>query len=59
MPGELGSIVILDASLALDHNFGTFSLDVLKQLGSRHMLEVFMVTDIAPKLRTLIHRMLL
>lgn len=59
MSSELSPVKILDAGLALDHYLWTFSLDMLKQLSSRHVLKVFMVADITSKLGALIHGVLL
>lgn len=59
MPGEVSPVEIFDAGLALNHNFGAFSFDMLKQLRSRHMLVIFMIAYVASKLGALIHGMFL
>lgn len=59
MSSEFSPIVILHASLALDHNFGAFSFDMLKQLCSCHVLKIFMIAYVTAKFWALVHRMLL
>jgi hypothetical protein len=59
MSCELCSIEILYTGLALHHNLRAFSLDMLKQLRSRHVLELFLITDVTAELWALIHGMLL
>lgn len=57
--GELSSVVVLVADLALHHDLGTLFLDVLEQFLPGHVLEVFVVADVAPELRTVHDGMLL
>ena len=57
--GELSPIVILDTSLALDHDFGALTLDMLEQLRPGHVLKVLVVADVATELGALVHCMLL
>lgn len=55
----LSSGHLLTAQLTLDLHFRTFPLDVLEQLFSCHMLELFLITNVATEFRTFIHSMLL
>lgn len=59
MSSEVSSVEIFDANLALDHNRWAIILDMLGQLSSCHVLEIFIVANIASKFRTLVHGMLL
>jgi len=52
--GEFVSAILFAANLALDHNFGTISLDVLSKLGSSHALVFWEVADVATILGALI-----
>ena len=56
---EVSSVEIFHTNLALDHNRRAIVLDMLGQLSSCHVLKFFIVANIASKLRTLIHGMLL
>lgn len=59
MVGELCSVEVTLTDLTLYDDFGTFSFNVLKQLGAGHMLVIFMVANVAAKLGALVHGMLL
>ena len=56
---KFGSAEVAFANLTLHDNFWAISLDMLEQLGPSHVLEVFMVADVAAKFGTFVHRMLL
>jgi len=51
---EISPAKLFVANLALDHNFGTISFDVISQLGSSHLLILWEVADVATILGTLI-----
>ena len=59
MTREFYSVKVLHTGLALDHYLRTFSFNVLKQLSPCHVLKVFVIANVAAKLRALIHCMLL
>jgi hypothetical protein len=56
---KLTPVKVFVTHLALHWNFRAFSLDMLENLGTSHVLKVFVVTDIASKLWTVEHRMFL
>lgn len=51
---EFGPAILFAANLALDHNFGTVSLDVFSKLTSSHCLVFWKVADVATILGALI-----
>jgi len=51
---ELTSSEFFDANLALNHNFGAESLNMISQLGSSHVLELSKIADITSILGALI-----
>lgn len=59
MSGKISSVEIFYANLALNHNRRAIILDMLGQLSSCHVLEIFIVANVASKFRTLVHGMLL
>ena len=56
---KFGSAEVAFANLTLHDNFWAISLDMLEQLGPSHVLEVFMVADVAAEFGTFVHRMFL
>ena len=56
---EVPPIEVLVTNLALDHHLWALALDMLEKLGTGHVLEIFMVTNVTAKLRAIIHRVLL
>lgn len=50
---------LLSAQLALDHDFGAVTLDVLEQLSTSHVLVLFLVANVAAVLGALNHGVLL
>ena len=59
MSCEISSVEIFDANLALNHNLRALSLDMLKQLGPGHVLEILVIANVASKFRTFVHSVLL
>ena len=59
MSSEFATVEVHSADLTLDSYFRTFSFNVLKQLLTGQSLEIFMVTNVTSKLRTVEHGMLL
>jgi len=43
---KVSSVIFFGADLTLDHDFRTIIFNVLKQLGSGHVLEILMIADI-------------
>lgn len=56
---EFGSAKVAFANLTLHDNFWTISLNVLEQLCSSHVLELFSIADVAAEFWTFVNRMLL
>lgn len=56
---EFGSAKVAFANLTLHNNFWTISLNVLEQLCSSHVLELFSIADVAAEFWTFVNRMLL
>lgn len=56
---EVATDELLGTQLALHHDLGAITLDVLEELGARHMLIFFLVADVATKLGALDHGVLL
>ena len=59
MGSVFSSYKLHTTSWALDHHFGAFCFDMVEKLCSGHVLEFFLVADIASKFRTVIDCMLL
>jgi hypothetical protein len=59
MGSVFSSYELHTTSWALDHHFGAFCLDMVEKLSSSHVLEFFLVADIASKFRAVIDCMLL
>jgi len=47
---EFGSVEVLVAHLALDHHLWALLLNMLEKLSTGHVLEIFVVTNVAAKL---------
>ena len=56
---ELTADKLLSTQLALDHDFGAVTLNMLEELLASHVLVLFLVADVAAELRALSHRMFL
>ena len=56
---EFGSAKVALANLALNDDLWAVSLDMLEQLCSSHVLELFLVADVAAELGALVHWMVL
>lgn len=52
---EFRSAKVTLANLALNDDLWAVSLDMLEQLCSRHVLELFLVADVATELGALVH----
>ena len=59
MISKVSSIIVFITNLTLNHDLWTFFLYMLKQLSSRHMLEIFMIANVTSKLRAFVHCVLL